>query len=248
MTDSNEPTKPESDMPNELEQVAEVVAKRSAMSQLIDSEFSFAQAIGGVRGLVESMAPGLVFVITYLIWDSLRISVVSSLGVAVIAGAARLIQRTPLTQALAGLGGVAIGAFWAWRSGEAQNYFAFGFWTNAVYALVLVVSIVARWPLIGVVVGLLQVKPEKSLRSGFAWRHDPRRMKVFTWASWIWVGMFVARLAVQLPMYYKDEVLWLGTARLVMGVPLWAAVLWVTWLLVRGLPKAAEPDRPPARE
>ncbi len=54
-----------------------------------------------------------------------------------------------------------------------------------------------------------------------------------TWATWLWVAMFGLRLAVQVPLYLGASVGWLGTARLVMGVPLWALTLWVTWLLVR---------------
>jgi len=40
---------------------------------------------------------------------------------------------------------------------------------------------------------------------------------------------------VQLPLYYSDQTQLLGGAKLIMGLPLYAAVLWVTWLLVRAV-------------
>lgn len=45
--------------------------------------------------------------------------------------------------------------------------------------------------------------------------------------------MFALRLAVQLPLYFRDDVAWLGTAKLAMGVPLTALALWISWVLVR---------------
>jgi len=39
---------------------------------------------------------------------------------------------------------------------------------------------------------------------------------------------------VQLPLYFGGSVGWLGTARLLMGVPLWALVLYATWVLTHG--------------
>src|SRR5690625_7761955 len=47
------------------------------------------------------------------------------------------------------------------------------------------------------------------------------------------VLVFAARLIVQLPMYWSHDVAALGTARLVMGVPLYALVLWFGWLISR---------------
>ena len=58
-------------------------------------------------------------------------------------------------------------------------------------------------------------------------------MRRYTAATWLWIGLFAARLAVQVPLYLDGDVGWLGTARLVMGIPLWALVLWLTWILVR---------------
>lgn len=207
--------------------------RHSRMSQLAGSDFSVAEAVGGARGLVESIAPGLVFVVVFLATgQELMPPLIASLAVAVVLVVARLIGGTPITQALGGTIGVAIGVLWAWRSGEAQDYFVFGLWTNAAYAVALLVSVLVRWPIVGVVVALLR-------QEGFSWRTDPAlrpRLRRYTVATWLWIALFLVRLAVQVPLYLTAATAWLGTARLAMGVPLWALVLWFTWLLVRERP------------
>ncbi|MFE6235623.1 DUF3159 domain-containing protein [Cellulosimicrobium sp. NPDC057862] len=260
---------------------------------LAGQEFSVADAIGGVRGLVESVAPGLVFVVVYVATTNLRWALVTSVAAALVAVAARLIQRTPVTQAFGGLLGVGIGVIWAWRSGEAQDYFAWGLWTNAAYLVALLVSVLARWPLVGLVVegfrsgfgagaasgpagttpnpspdaldaadasaeqpaaaatpASTPVDADASEPGAFArwartWRSDRALMRRYTAATWLWIGLFAARLAVQVPLYLDGDVGWLGTARLVMGIPLWALVLWLTWILVRR-PHASTPLQPTA--
>ena len=78
-----------------------------------------------------------------------------------------------------------------------------------------------------------------------AWRADPQRMRVFRRASWLWVGMFSARLVVQLPLYLAGAVVALGIARTALGVPVFALCLWLSWLLVRSV---RQPAAPPAAQ
>ena len=47
---------------------------------------------------------------------------------------------------------------------------------------------------------------------------------------------------MQVPLYLADHVTGLGLARLAMGVPLYAAVLWIAWLISR--PAAVDPGVP----
>ncbi|QTE28335.1 DUF3159 domain-containing protein [Pengzhenrongella sicca] len=208
------------------------------LNALTGADFSVAEATGGVRGIVESIAPGLVFVIVYLVAGELTPALVGSCAVTLVAVVARLVQRTPLTQALAGAVGVAVGVFWAARSGQAEDYFVVGLWTNGAYLAACVLSIVVGWPLVGLVVGLLRGE-------GTTWRADPRARRVYLLATTLWAAMYGLRLAVQLPLYLGAEVGWLGTMRLVMGVPLWALMLWITWLLVRIPAAARDPARSP---
>ena len=80
--------------------------------------------------------------------------------------------------------------------------------------------------LVGVIVGQLDGE-------GNGWRADPARVRAFARATWMWAGLFVVRLAVQLPLYLASAVVALGIARTAMGLPLFAVGLWLTWRLVR---------------
>lgn len=216
--------------------------RTGGINVLAREEFSFADAVGGVRGLVESTAPGLVFVVVFLLTRDLTPALVASLGTAAVAVAVRLVQRTPTTQAFSGIAGVGIGAVWAWRTGEAQDYFTWGLWVNLGWVLGALVSVLVRWPAVGVIVSLLRGQ-DMSWRTavGPAAAHLRRR---YVWATWLWVGVFGARLAVQVPLWLQGEeaVGWLGTAKLAMGVPLFAVGLWLTWLLVASPAARAEQE------
>jgi len=211
-------------------------------------EFSLAEAVGGVRGAVESVAPGLVFVVVFVAaGQRLTPALVAAAATALVTVVARLVQRSPLTQALSGVVGVGIGVLWAWRSGRAEDYFAWGLLTNVGFLLAFVVSVLVRWPLVGVVVGLFRsdgpLSAGGSWAGAAAWRTDPVLRRRYALVTWLWAAMFALRLAVQVPLWAAGQVAWLGTAKLVMGVPLTALVLWFSWLLVRG--STAAPPAPP---
>lgn len=238
-TQPTQPTQPTGPTGPDAVETADAPAR--GVRQLASGEFDGLEAIGGWRGMVESVAPGLVFVVVFVATRQIMPAVVAAVAVAVVATAARLVQRTPVTQAVGGLLGIGIGAVWAWRSGAAENFFAWGLLTNAAFAVGVTISILLGWPIVGVVVATL-------LGRSHDWRQDPEQRSRYALASWLWVGAFVARLAVQVPLYLNAEAGWLGAARLVMGLPLWALVLWVTWVLVnpRGAPadRRGRPDRP----
>jgi hypothetical protein len=208
---------------------------------VVGEEFSFAEAVGGVRGMVESSAPGLVFVVVFVATRGLTVSLVASLVVAVAAVVVRLVQRTPVTQALSGVLGVGIGVAWAWWTGRAQDYFAGGLIANAGYLAAMVASVLARWPAVGVVVALLRGE-------SMSWRTDPglaNERRSYVWSTWVMAAVFALRLAVEVPLYLAGQAVALGTAKLAMGLPLFAVALWITWRLVASpAARAGHPDRP----
>ncbi|MDM7831372.1 DUF3159 domain-containing protein [Cellulomonas sp. MW9] len=214
------------------------------MRALTAKEFSATDAIGGARGVVESVAPGLLFVVVYLATgQQLKPALFAAAGAAVLAVIVRLVQRTPVTQAISGLLGVGIGVVWAWRTGDASDYFAYGLWVNGLYLVGTLITILVGWPLVGLVMGLFSKGGPLSggpWSEAVAWRADPELRRRYSLATWPWVAMFAVRLAVQVPLYYSDDIGWLGTAKLAMGIPLTALALWISWVLVRS-PRRAQP-------
>ena len=189
--------------------------------------FNLLEAMGGGHGIADSSLPGLAFVIAYTASGQ---SLETAIWAAVVLGAVllvvRIARRETLQFAIAGFVGVAIAAFIAQKTGKAENFFLPGLLLNAGYALAYFISIVVRWPLIGVFIGPL-------VGEGMEWRKDPRLLRVYTRASWIWVGLFVVRLMVQLPLYLAGELVALGVAKTAMGFPIFALAVWLSYLVMR---------------
>ncbi|KQP55587.1 DUF3159 domain-containing protein [Agreia sp. Leaf283] len=213
-----------------LSQTFADAARRAGIGQVTPGETptaaSLLRAIGGVRGLIESLLPGLAFLVIYTITGDLTPSVVAPVIVAVVFIVVRAITRSPVMPAVTGLLGVAVSAALALFTGRAEDNFLPGLIINAVSLVVLLVSIIARWPLIGVIVGLLTGDTT-------GWRSDRAKFRVVLVATWCWVGLFALRLGVEGPLYLAGNAAALGSVKLILGVPLYAAMLWVTWLLVR---------------
>ncbi len=186
-----------------------------------------ANAIGGWRGIIDSSVPSLVFLIVYLTTQN---KLTLAIWAAVIAGAIiavwRLIRRQSIQQVLAGFFGVAISAFVASKTGSAVNFFLPGLLINVAYGLVLAISVLVRWPLIGFMVGAATGDPT-------GWRADPGLRRAYSAATWVWVGMFFARVVVQVPMYFLNLVGILGVTKIVMGWPLTLLAGWLTYRLVK---------------
>ncbi len=186
-------------------------------------------AIGGPLGLAESSVPAALFVAVYTIGGSnARTAAIVAVAVAVVLTVARIVRGQTPQFAISGLVGIALAGFIVSRTGKAEDFFLPGLLFNLGYAGAYLVSIVVRWPLIGVVVSLLT-------QEGMGWRKDREKMRAFTRASWVWVGLFSLRLVVQLPLYLSGALVALGTARVVMGIPLFVLGLWLTWLLIRNV-------------
>lgn len=185
------------------------------------------EAMGGRHGIVESGLPALVFVIAYTAsGNDLTLAIWSAVALGVMAAIVRLARRETLQYALAGLAGVALAAFVASRTGRAEDFFLPGLMLNAGYAAAYAISIAVRWPLIGLIVGAL-------LGEGTEWRKDPAEVRLYSRASWIWVGVFLSRLAVQLPLYLTGSLVALGVAKTAMGIPVFALGVWLTYLVLR---------------
>lgn len=191
-------------------------------------------AMGGWRGILESVLPSLLFVIAYTVTAQLFISLAVSVGIAVVFTLVRLAQKSPPAAAMGGLIAAAAAAVLALITGNPSDNFVPGLLTNLGYGLAMLVSALVGWPIIGLIAGYL-------MGEGTAWRRDRRRRRAFFWLTLAWAALFATRLAVQFPIYLssldpanrESAVALLGTLKIAMGLPLFAPLLAVTWLVVR---------------
>jgi hypothetical protein len=193
-----------------------------------EQSWNLLDELGGPQGIADSSLPGLLFVIVYSASGG-ELQIAAGLAVALGAALAvfRRIRGESLKFAITGFAGVAIAALIATRTGRAEDFFLPGLLFNAGYAMAYAVSIAIGWPLIGVIVGPLT-------GNGMRWREDPALVALYSKVSWLWVGMFLIRLGVQLPLYLSGSLLALGITRTVMGLPLFLLCLWLSWLSLRG--------------
>ena len=127
------------------------------------------EQLGGVSGLVYSTLPVVVFV-PFNSYFGLSVALWAALGVAAAVLVWRLVRRSPIQPAISGFFGVGICAFIAYRTGDAKGYFLFGIYTSLVYGGAFVLSVLARWPLVGVIwasTAFIQVPMHNVLGRGF---------------------------------------------------------------------------------
>ena len=186
-------------------------------------------ALGGTRGILDSGLPSLVFLITFNVAHGLRnatmAAVITSAALAVI----RLARKDTIQHVLTGFVGVAFCALLARKTGNASDFYLPGLIINVIYGSAYTIFNLIGLPILGLLLGPI-------LGENLAWRKVPARKKAYVRAGWLWVALFVSRLIVQYPLYKAGNINALGTARLVMGYPLFLLTAWGSWLVIRTVP------------
>ncbi|ATL68868.1 DUF3159 domain-containing protein [Nocardia terpenica] len=188
-------------------------------------EQTLLEQLGGISGLIYSTLPVVVFVPANALWG-LTGAIWAALGVAAAILVWRLARRSPIQPAISGFLGVGVCALIAYRMGAAKGFFLFGIWASLLYGGVFLASLVVRWPLAGVIWGVLN-------GHGTEWRSDRRVLRLYDLATVVWVVVFGARFLVQQHFYESDSTGLLAIARIAMGWPLTAVALLVTVWAVR---------------
>jgi hypothetical protein len=202
------------------------------------------QALGGRRGMAEAAVPTLTFTVVWLLTRHLEVALGASVGVAVVELAARLVQRSTVKFCVNALVGIAIGWFFvhlaASRGGSADDqalaYFLPGLLYNSGYAVVMSLTCLTGWPLVGFMIGSVTGDPT-------AWHSDRQVVRLCTRLTWLLVLPCVVRAAVQWPIWFAGHsgslsadtaVAALGVLKIAMGWPLQLAGLGaMSWLLGR---------------
>ena len=187
-------------------------------------------ALGGKRGLIDSGLPSLVFLVVFNIsGKDVNAALYAAVALSIVLTLLRLLKRETIQHAFSGLIGVGICALISKRTGNAADFYLPGLWINAGYGLLYAITNLVKWPILGVMLGPI-------LGENLLWRKDPARLNAYIKAGWLWVAMFAARLIVQYPLYKSGNINILGTARLLMGYPLFILTAWGTWQILRKTP------------
>lgn len=194
------------------------------------TEAALLEAFGGVRGMVETTVPGLVFVAIYTVGRDIQPAAIAALGLSLVLGIARVVSKGTLKHAFGGVFGVAIGAAFAMMSGDAKNFYLPGMLYTLGLAVAYIVSAMAGWPLLGVILGPL-------FKENLSWRtRNPGRRVAYTKASWAWGLILLAKSAILFPLYWWGDATQLGWVKVALGIPPFLLCVYFTWIFLAKAP------------
>lgn len=183
------------------------------------------------------MLPPIVFVVVYLSTDgNLSFAVATSLAIGLVLAALRLSRGERPVRVIGALLVVVLAAMVAYYTGSAAAYFWPLVLANIASALAFALSILIKWPLLGVIVGPIT-------GTGMRWRKDPDLLRAYSRASWVWVLLNLVRAAVQIPLIRGEDLWALAAIRPIFYVMVVGVVLW-SWVIIK---KALPQDHPGIR-
>lgn len=186
------------------------------------------ELLGGRGGAIDASVPPAVFVIAWLVSGrSIGWAAAAAIAAGVAVGIWRLARGRRITASVASVAAVSLAAFVALGTGRPEDFFLIQLLSNVASALAWALSILIRWPLLGVVVGIV-------LGQKTRWRRDPDLVRAYGDASWVWVlCQYLVRVLVFGALWWSGWVVALGVARVVLSWPLVAATLAASAVVLR---------------
>lgn len=207
--------------------LGEVPAGATTVEEVV--RHRLAEGVGGLRGSIEAALPTLAFVVVWSATKDVRASLGAAAVCVLVALALRVAQHQTPRFALSSLAALAIAAFFALRSGRAQDAFLPGILYSCALLVVSTLSVVTRWPMVGFIVGATH--PEDPL----AWRSHSGVVRLCQRLTLVLAALYAVRAVVMVPLYLADQVTWLAITKLVLGWPLYLlAVAAMGALLLKG--------------
>ncbi|MEU2995678.1 DUF3159 domain-containing protein [Streptomyces griseoincarnatus] len=208
----------------------ETSADTSADDARAVTEAALFEAFGGVRGMVETVLPGLLFVSIYTVNKNLHMSALAALGVALVMVVVRLARRDTVKHAFSGVFGVGFGVVFAMMTGNAKDFYLPGMLYTLGLALAYIVTAMAGVPLIGLMLGPV-------FKENLSWRtRNPGRKKAYTKASWAWGLVLLAKCAILFPLYWWADTTQLGWVLVALKIPPFLLAVYLTWVFLAKAP------------
>lgn len=210
------------------------------------------RALGGRRGMLEAAVPTIAFTVLFLTTRELHLALGVGVAAALVLLVVRLVQRSTVQFCVNALFGIGIGWLFVTmsaRSGgdeeaQALAYFLPGILYNGAYAVLLALTVLAGWPLVGFLVGSVT-------GDATSWRSDPQVVRLCNRLTWLLAVPCVLRVVVQGPIWLAGNqgamdadaaIALLGVLKIVLGWPLQlAALAAMVWLLARNRTPVQEP-------
>jgi hypothetical protein len=190
------------------------------------TEAALFEAFGGVRGMVETIVPGLLFVAIYTVDKDMKVSAIAALVVSLLLVVARIAMRTTLKHAFGGVFGVGFGVLFAMITGNAKDFYLPGMLYTLGLSVAYIVTTLAGVPLIGLVLG-------PAFKENLSWRtRNPGRKKAYAKASWAWGLILLAKCAILFPLYWWADTTQFGWVLVALKIPPFLLAVWLTWVFL----------------
>ncbi|MFD0060320.1 DUF3159 domain-containing protein [Streptomyces sp. NPDC056637] len=194
------------------------------------TEAALFEAFGGLRGLVETVVPGLLFVTIFTINKDLHMSAIAALAVSLVLVVVRLVMKGTVKHAFSGVFGVAFGVVFAMMTGNAKDFYLPGMLYTLGLAVAYIVTTLCGVPLIGLILGPV-------FKENLSWRtRNPGRKKAYAKASWAWGLILLAKCAILFPMYWWADTTKFGWVLIALKIPPFLLAVWLTWVFLAKAP------------
>ncbi|MEU6658515.1 DUF3159 domain-containing protein [Streptomyces sp. NPDC046821] len=217
------------DKPTDREARDHEATDQDAESRAV-TEAALFEAFGGVRGMVETVVPGLLFVTIFTINKNLHVSAIAALAVSLLLVVVRLVRRDTVKHAFSGVFGVAFGVVFAMMTGNAKDFYLPGMLYTLGLAVAYIVTTLCGVPLIGLILGPV-------FKENLSWRtRNPGRKQAYAKASWAWGLILLAKCAVLFPMYWWADTTKFGWVLIALKIPPFLLAVWLTWVFLAKAP------------
>ncbi|WP_236242428.1 DUF3159 domain-containing protein [Streptomyces sp. CC228A] len=194
------------------------------------TEAALFDAFGGLRGMVETVLPGLLFVTIYTINKDLHVSALAALGVSLLLVVFRLIRRDTVKHAFSGVFGVAFGVVFAMMTGNAKDFYLPGMLYTLGLGVAYIATTLAGVPLIGLILGPI-------FKENLSWRtRNPGRKKAYAKASYAWGLILLGKCAILFPLYWWADTTQLGWVLVALKIPPFLLAVYLTWIFLAKAP------------
>ncbi|MET7642020.1 DUF3159 domain-containing protein [Streptomyces sp. NPDC005438] len=194
------------------------------------TEAALFEAFGGVRGLVETTVPGLVFIGIYTVNKDIHLAAIAALVLSGVLALSRLVQRATLKHAFSGVFGVAFGVLFAMMTGNAKDFYLPGMLYTLGLAVAYLATAAAGVPLLGLVLGPV-------FKENMSWRtRNPGRKEAYTKASYAWGSILMAKCLILFPLYFWGDPTEFGWVSVALKVPPFLLAVYLTWVFLAKAP------------
>ena len=171
---------------------------------------------------LDSLLPPLIFLILNAFIDY-QYAILGALLAASLIGVFRLLRKEPLRYAFGGAGGVLIAGLLARFVGGAQGYYLPGILSGAFTAVICVVSVIFKRPLVAWTSYVTRRWP-------LEWYWHPQVRPAYSEVTIAWALFFALRTLIQFNYFQQQAASTLGVIQLLTGWPALIILLVISYL------------------